>query len=137
MKQLLQITTIAALILFAALSEAQTMRATDLDSATWGKLVNGQMNGFVVEFRKGDALPINFSAEGDFFETGHTQPNYLNIKKDFWMMGTTKEILFSLDGKNFKPLSEVATGNLMVGAGSNQNDGRANFLNIVLKANQK
>ncbi|WP_413289800.1 hypothetical protein [Bdellovibrio sp. HCB337] len=137
MKQFMQITTIAALILVATLSEAQTMRASDLDANTWAKVFNGQMQGVVIEFRRGDTLPVNFTAEGDFFETQRTQPSYLNIKKDFWMMVVKKDVLFSLDGTNYKPLPQVASGTLQVGTGADENGGRANFLNVNLSAFQK
>lgn len=137
MKHFIQIATIAALILVATLSEAQTLRATEIDSGTWEKVFNGQLQGVVIEFRSGDALPINFMAEGDFFETRQTQVSFLNIKKNFWMMAMKKDLLFSLDGTNYKPLPQVASGSLMVGTGSDQNGGIANSLNINLKAFQK
>ena len=137
MKQFFQASMIAALILVATMSEAQTLRATDIDSNTWSKVFAGQMQGVVIEFRQGDYLPINFTAEGDFFETRQTQPNYLSIKKSFWMMVVKKDLLFSVDGTNYKPLPQVAQGSLMLGAGTDENSGRANVLNINLKATQK
>jgi hypothetical protein len=134
MKILLQAATLTALIMVATMSEAHTLRATDIDSETWGKVFSGKMRGVMIEFREGDELPLTFSAEGDFFETRRTQETPVTIKKTFWMKYDQNTVLFSLDGSSFKPLPQVATGNFMVGAGSNPGDARANTLNMHVKA---
>ncbi|MGZ3806027.1 MAG: hypothetical protein ACXVB4_17565 [Pseudobdellovibrionaceae bacterium] len=137
MKKFMQITAIAALLLVGTLSEAETLRATELDSAMWAKIFAGEMQEMVVEFLKGDELPITVSAEGDFFETLQAQPTPLIIKKNFWLKVNKNTALFSLDGNNFKPLPQVANGTLVVGMGQTEVGGRAHQLNINLKAYQK
>jgi hypothetical protein len=137
MKVLLQAATLTALIMVATMSEAQTLRATDIDSSTWGKVFSGQMNGVTIEFRQGDELPMTFSAEGDFFETRQIYETPVSIKKSFWMKVSKNIVLFSLDGSSYKPLPQVASGNFLFGAGSNPGDARANTLNMQLKAYMK
>jgi len=137
MKILLQAATLTALIMVATMSEAQTLRATDIDSTTWSKVFSGKMNGVTIEFRQGDELPLTFSAEGDFFETRQIYETPVTIKKSFWMMVDKNAILFSVDGSNYKPLPQVARGNFLFGAGSNPGDARANSLNMQLKAYMK
>ena len=138
MKQVLQITSVAIFILFAAISEAGTMRAMDIDQSTWGKVFAGQMQDYLIEFRKGDSLPMSFTAEGDFFETQQAQPTPLIVKKDIWMKVDGSKFEFSLDGKNFKPLPQVAQGLFSIGASSSDaSGGRATGINMNLKAYQK
>ncbi|HEY8271096.1 MAG TPA: hypothetical protein VIG33_09440 [Pseudobdellovibrionaceae bacterium] len=137
MNKFMQLTAIAALILVATLSEAQTLRATDIDSATWMKIFSGQLRDLIVEFRQGDEIPTTLTAEGDFFETLRTQPTPLSIKKNFWMKVEQNNLLFSLDGTDFKPLPQVASGTLSIGTGAGDAGGRANQLNINLKAYRK
>jgi hypothetical protein len=138
MKQLMQITTLTALIFVATLSEAHnSLRATDLDSGTWAKVFSGQLQDLIVEFRQGDEIPVMLSAEGDFFESLRSQPTPLSIKKNFWMKVNKNTLLFSLDGNDFKPLPQVASGTLLVGTGAGDGGGRAHLININLKAYQK
>lgn len=138
MKHVLQITSVAIFILFAAISEAGTTRATDIDQATWGKVFAGQLKDFLIEFRKGDMLPLTFTAEGDFFETQQAQATPLKVKKDLWMKVDGSKLEISLDGTNFKPLPQVAHGLLMIGASADDTSGgRANGINVNLKAYQK
>lgn len=137
MKQFMQVSAVAALILVAVFSEAHTLRATDLDSATWTKVFSGQIQNLIVEFHQGDELPVTVSAEGDFFETLRTQPTPLSIKKNFWLKVNQDSLLVSLDGNDFKPLPQVASGTLAFGTGAGDSGGRANLLNINLKAYQK
>lgn len=138
MKHALQITSVAIFILFAAISEAGTLRATELDNATWAKVFSGQVPDTLIEFRRGDVIPVSFSAEGDFFETQNSQPTPLNIKRDFWVRIINQAVQFSLDGTNFKPLPQVAKGTLNIGARADDaSGGRASGINMNLQAYQK
>lgn len=138
MKHVLQITSVAIFILFAAISEAGTTRATDMDQAMWGKVFAGQLKDFLIEFRKGDTVPLTFTAEGDFFETQQVQPTPLKVKKDLWVKVDGSKFEVSLDGTNFKPLPQTAHGLLLIGASADDaSGGRANGINVNLKAYQK
>ena len=137
MKQLTQLTAIAALILVGSLSEAKIVHATDLDSSSWNRFFAGQISDWVVEFRQGDEIPVTFTAEGDFFETPQVNPTPLHIKKNFWLkFDSQKGIWASLDGSNFQPLPQVASGTFTVGANSDQSSGAANGITMNLKAMQ-
>lgn len=138
MKHVLQITSVTIFILFAAMSEASTMRAQDIDQETWGKVFAGQLKDFLIEFRQGDTLPVSVTAEGDFFETAQAQTTPLKMKKDVWMKVDGTKYEFSLDGKTFKPLPQVAQGSFSIGATANDSSGgRATGINMNLKAYQK
>jgi hypothetical protein len=136
MKQLAQLASIAALILVASFSEARNIRATDLDSKEWSHFFAGEYNDWIIEFRQGDEIPVSLTAEGDFFETNQIHSTPLYIKKNFWLkINDKKGVLASLDGTNFQPLPQFATGTLTVGAGSQ--NGVANGINMNIKAIQK
>lgn len=138
MKHVLQITSVAVFILFAVISEAGTMRATQLDQQSWQKFFAGNTPDVTIEFRQGDSIPVIFNAEGDFFETHNPQPSQLSIKKDFWMRVLKQTVEFSLDGTNFKPLPQVAKGNFIIGTQADDpSGGRANGINMILQAYQK
>lgn len=138
MKQVLQITSVAIFILYAAISEASAIRAQDMDQATWGKAFAGQLKDYLIEFRQGDILPVSFTVEGDFFETQQAQATPLKIKKDLWMKVDGSKFEFSLDGTNFKPLPQMAQGMFTIGASSSDaSGGRATGINMNLKAYQK
>lgn len=139
MKQALQMTSVAVFILFAAMiSEAGTLRATDLDNATWSRFFAGKLPEVLIEFRQGDRLPVTLTAEGDFFETQNPQSTPLNIKKDFWMKVVNNDVQFSLNGTDFKPLPQMAKGQFNVGANADDSSGgRANGINMNIQAYQK
>lgn len=135
MKQALQITSVGVFLLFAAISEAGTMRAMDMDQATWGQVFSGQLKDFFIEFRKNDILPVSFTAEGDFFETQQASPTPLKVKRDLWIKVDGSKFEFSLDGTTFKPLPQVAQGIFSIGAVSGDaSGGRATGINMNLKA---
>lgn len=139
MKQVLQIASVVVFILYAAISEASTMRATDMDQATWDKIFAGQLKDFYIEFRRGDVLPVSFSAEGDFFETQQVQPTPLKVKRDLWVKVDGSKFEFSLDGTTFKPLSDVARGFFSIGltTADDLSGGRVSGIQMNFKAYQK
>jgi len=135
LKQVLQIASVAVFILYAGISEAKPLRASEMDQATWSQVFSGQLKEVVIEFRGGDTLPVSFTAEGDFFETLQIQPTPLKVKRDLWMRANSSVFEFSLDGITFKPLSQLAQGEFAVGLNSKDaSNGRATGILINLKA---
>lgn len=133
MKKILLAMGILALSVAGQANE-KSIRATDMGPAMWSELSRGKLNNTVVEFRNGDELPVSFEAQGDLFETRQTSLSYIVIKRNFWVRLSQNSVDISLDGTNFKNLSEVLKGSLEAGAGSAQNGGIADAINIVFKA---
>lgn len=112
----------------------KVVRATDMGATMWSDLSRGKLGDVVVEFRQGDELPVTFEAQGDLLETIQTSVSYVGIKKNFWLRLSQNDVEISLDGTAFKKLNEVLTGSLEAGAGSAQNGGVADAINIMFKA---
>jgi hypothetical protein len=122
------------LLFFAGVSEAKTVRATEMNSALWSNLSKGTLSDIIIEFRQGDELPVNLTAEGDLMETTQSATSYIGIKRNFWLKVQASKIQISLDGTTFKEMSDVLSGRIEAGAGSDQNGGIANAINVAFKA---
>lgn len=125
---------VACLLFFAGLSEAKTIRATEMNGSLWSNLSAGTLNDITIEFRQGDELPVHITAEGDLIETTQTATSYVGIKRKFWLKVQQTKIQISLDGTTFKDMSDVLSGRIEAGAGSDQNGGFANAINVIFKA---
>lgn len=66
---------------------------------------------FFREFKEGDTLPITFKATGDLFSI-NTTPQTLTFLKDVYVRATKKDILFSLNQKDWKSFAEIFTGSI-------------------------
>ena len=124
----------ACVLLMSGMSEAKTVRATKMNGALWSDLSKGALSDIIIEFRQGDELPVNLTAEGDLMETTQTAPSYIGIKRNFWLKVQSAKIQISLDGTTFKEMNEVLSGSIEAGAGSDQNGEIANAINIAFKA---
>jgi hypothetical protein len=124
----------ACVLLMAGVSEAKTVRATEMNGTLWSNLSKGALSDIIIEFRQGDELPVNLTAEGDLMETTQTATSYIGIKRNFWLKVQNTKIQISLDGTNFKEMNEVLSGSIEAGAGSDQNGGIANAINVAFKA---
>ncbi len=118
----------------AAQASQKVVRATEMGTTMWSDLTRGKFGDVVVEFRQGDELPASFEAQGDLIETRQSSISYVGVKKNFWLRLSQNNVEISLDGTTFKKLSDVVTGSLDAGAGSTQNGGVADAINIVFKA---
>ncbi len=136
MKSIKIVLAVAGLLLISGIAQAggKVMRATDMGATMWSDLASGKLGDVVVEFRQGDELPVTFEAEGDLMETRKTFISYVGIKKNFWLRLRQNNVEISLDGAIFKKMGDVLTGSLDAGAGSAQNGGVADAINIVFKA---
>lgn len=118
----------------AAQATGKVVRATDMGPTMWSDLTHGKMGDVVVEFRQGDDLPVTFEAQGDLMETRQTSVSYVGIKKNFWLRLSQNNVEISFDGTKFKKIGDVLSGSLEAGAGSAQNGGVADAINIGFKA---
>jgi hypothetical protein len=125
---------VMSVMLFAAVAEARVVRATELDSINIADLGKEKLGDVVVEFRQGDEIPLTFTASGDLLETTRATLQYITVKKNFWIRVATTDIQISFDGTNYKKISEALTGDIHAGAGSAQNGGVANAINVSFKA---
>lgn len=127
---------IAGFLLLAATAQAQgrTVRATELSGSMWSDLTKGKLSDVVVEFRQGDELPVTFEAEGDLIETRRASVSTIGVKKNFWLRLSQNDVEISFDGTRFHKLGDALTGSLEAGAGSAQNGGVADAINLMFKA---
>lgn len=116
------------------MASAETVRATDLDGSFWSTMSAGKLGDLIIEFRSGDELPVTLTAEGDLMQTTQSSTSYVGIKRNFWLKVQKQAVQISFDGVIFKEISEALTGSLNAEAGSQQNGGVANTINVVFKA---
>jgi hypothetical protein len=111
------------------------VRATALNDELIKQFSSG--NGdLVVEFKGGDRLPVSINSSGDLLETsdaGSASSASWNVKRDFYLKLQGKALLLSLDGQNFKPLQDMLSGSLTIGATAPA-DGSASQISINLQA---
>ncbi len=136
MKQRLKIIAFAGLVIASDLAAAQTklIRANEMSSDQLSEIFKKNSQGTTVEFRQGDEIPISFSAEGDLLETSKPGVSYLRVKKNFWIKMFNNDVVLSLDGSNFKPLSQIVTGSFSAGASAGQSGIPVNAIELTLKA---
>lgn len=134
MKTKLLLMSLALALCLSSVSQAKTVRATEMSSDLWSRPSAGVSSELIVEFRQGDALPVTFSSEGDLIETSQSGVSYVTVKRNFWLKLIGNDVQMSLDGAAYKPISDVVTGSFSAGAGSGSNGGPANAINLVLSA---
>ncbi len=116
----------------SAAAQAKTIRATDINAEALAQLATGEATELIIEFIKGDELPVTFSSTGDLFEITQQEASYITIKKDFWIKINKGHYTFSLNGSSYKPITEALTGSFKASLGSN--NGPANAINLLLEA---
>lgn len=112
----------------------KTVRATELDPSVWSSVSSGALGDIIVEFRKGDEIPVDLSAEGDLVETSKTATSYVRVKRDFWLKLQASDVLISFDGSVYRAFTDALTGSLEAEAKAAASGGPANGLNIVFKS---
>lgn len=73
-------------------------------------------SGYVMQFNKGDIVPLTYTMAGDFVETVQPSQIQLIAKQTMWVRVAGDDVYVSLDGKLFKPFTQVVSGQLDVGA---------------------
>lgn len=137
MKKTLQLLVLAIGLCIVSLSEAKTIRASDMNSGLWSQLAAGAASDLTVEFRQGDEIPVTVVSQGDFLETRQAGVTYVTVKKSFWVRFVNSNPQMSLDGTSFKPLSDLVTGSVQAGAETATNGGPVNAINLIFQMNSK
>ena len=101
---------------FQANAGTVNIKANELNNDVISKIFSSPNTEYVVEFREGDLVPFNLSAEGDLFESKENTNNILKIKKDFFVKVSSHQVLISFDSENYKNLKEVISGSFTVGS---------------------
>ncbi|MCB9027382.1 MAG: hypothetical protein H6625_13755 [Bdellovibrionaceae bacterium] len=130
----IQMMVLAVSLCIGGNANAITIQATEMNSDLWAKLTAGMSSELIVEFRQGDELPVAFSSKGDFLETVQVGTSYVEVKRDFWLKLKGNDVLMSLDGATYKPISDITTGSFSAEASSGSNGGPANAINLVLES---
>lgn len=137
MKQFLKIVVTAVCLWSFSVAEGKTYRAREMKNADWSNLGKSPEEEMTVEFRQGDYFPMTFAAEGDFLESTKSEISLIHVKRDFWLRAKGDKIEGSLDGRFFRPLNEIMSGQLSAGSGADQAGGPVNALHVLFKANLK
>lgn len=113
--------------------QASTIRFTDLDSEDIARVLEGKSNQ-IVEFRRGDLIPLNLKVEGDLLSIDRSTPNVLKVKKDFFIQVTNSSLKISFDGEEYLSLSDALSGLLNVVASGNS---IPSMINVMLHVEKK
>lgn len=86
------------------------------------ELARGQMKpGATVKVPAGVELPINIAMRGDLAATVEpVTPVKLKARRDLWIRFTGDNVVLSLDGVNYRPVTEVITGSVSFSLSSNE-----------------
>lgn len=122
----------------SASPDTRVVRATELGSSIWTDLSSGAISDLIVEFRKGDEIPVSLTSKGDLLETVTVGASYVSVKRNFWIrVGAKDKVEMSLDGLQYKSLQEQLTGSLTAGA-SLPNPGQpVNAINLIVESRLK
>lgn len=85
---------------------------------------------FFREFKEGDTLPITFKASGDLFSIEST-PQTLTFLKHIYVRATKKDILFSLNQKDWQPLNHIFTGSIDAKVNQDSEGDAAAYIHLV------
>ena len=126
-----------AILAVTRISEAKTVKASEMTPALWTEATSGKAQDLKIEFRQGDELPVSLVAQGDLIETTRPEVSYVRVKKDFWLLMNQDKFQISWDGTHFRNIQEVLTGSIQAGASNDNGNGIANALNITFNAKIK
>jgi len=86
-----------------------------------------------VQFRQGDRIPMTFVAEGDLLESADGQPIYLTVRRGFFMKMVGNDILMSLDGTQYKKISDLLKGTISADASATDPSQIVSAINLKLQ----
>ena len=90
--------------------QASSMRFSELTGDVWEKFQKGELQEVIVEFRKGDLVPVKIRAEGDLLFVDDPSTIYVTIKETLFIKCTQTALLMSRDNQDYKPFNELITG---------------------------
>jgi hypothetical protein len=116
----------------------QVIRASKTEGNFLSILQKNGLKNAVIEFRSGDYLPVKVKMDGDFFKSIDENLTYIEVKKGFFLKIENNKLVISLDGTNYKSLSESITGMFAFYTGAEEDDNNtAQYLHFLLSANIK
>jgi hypothetical protein len=99
----------------AQTSFGKTMRATEISTNLIQELLILQDGDYIIDFRAGDKIDLQFTAQGDLLESKNNPANILTIKKNFNLKITNSNVFLSINGNAYKKLKELVKGQLNLG----------------------
>lgn len=131
-KSVLLIGAMASAMLFAG--NQQVVSLNELSNEKLESFTQGKLQDIAVACPAGMVLPLKFSLQGEFLALESEGASSVKILKTCFLKCVGGEFLCSLDGKNWKGVLEIFTGNLGVEL-DNSNNGP--FINVSCELNQK
>ncbi|GEM_PF-1598465 len=128
---------VMGLLLLSSATHANSekvIRARDMGTAMWSDFSRGKLGHVVVEFRKGDELPMTFETKGDLLEIKQSSVSCIGVKRSFWLRLMPTDIEISFDGVEYKKINEALLGSFEVQPGSAQNGGIADAISVIFSA---
>lgn len=103
---------------------------TNISHDLMEKVKRGEASDVVIAFPQGTKIPLEIASSGDWIQYNASPPS-IEALQTFYLKNDGKELSFSLDQKNWKPLTEFITGKLGVETGIKENEP---FLKIEMQA---
>ncbi len=109
----------AATLTMGAGAHADSLEVSTSKTFSQSELSKIFHNGTTIRFHRGDEIPLSFTTGGDLIETKEAGESSVIVKRDFWIRMLNDTVLFSLDGKTFKPFMDSVTGQFEAKSDSN------------------
>lgn len=121
-------------ILMVSSVYGKTIRITKLDDLVINQIMSLKNQENVIEFRKGDFIPLHFEAKGDLIESKNGLLSDLIVKRDFFIKIKEGNISLSLDGRLYRPLKKYIKGRISVGTETENNNQVPNLIKVMFAA---
>lgn len=134
-KPVIQLFVILALTLTTLhYAQADVLRWADLTDEHWKLLEDKKMDEIILEFRKDEKIPIEFSILGDLLQTEKQEPKtVLQVQRNFWVKFDNDQIALSLNGEQFQPIPDLLSGVIHLGANPIKNKHDAKNAGLFLQ----
>ncbi len=109
----------AATLTLGAGANADSLEVSTSNIFSQSELSKSFHKGTTVRFHRGDEIPLSFTTGGDLIESTQLAETSVVVKRDFWIRIQNDMVLFSLDGKAFKPFMDSVTGQFEVKSETN------------------
>ncbi len=101
----------------ASAAEAKTARFQSIKPEEWAGMMAGTSD-LTVEFRRGDLLPVDVKASGDLLATKGAGSVTIEVQQTFYLKAEGNDLLLSVDGVDFAPITDRVSGHLSASASS-------------------
>src|SRR3989344_2366689 len=125
---------VVAVLCMGFVAQAEPLRFSELTGDVWEKFQKGELQEVIIEFRKGDLVPVKVCAEGDLLGIDDPTTIYVTVKETFFIKFTQTALLMSRDNQDYKPFNELITGSFTAGAASDKNGGPVHSIDMLFRA---